>query len=320
MTRQLDAVLSGASSGVIALDAKGQITLANARAKELLGVENLRGTRLADHVPAEVLEKQGSTQFELAVGDGPRRTLFLRITAEQGSKGAVVTIDDISALISAQKKSAWADVARRIAHEIKNPLTPIQLSAERLKRKYLPQIQDDPENFERCTETIIRQVNDIGHMVNEFSAYARMPVATKRMENLRGICRDAILLQHHAHPDIVFNFSSDEIDAQVDRAQLMQVVTNLLQNAIEAEAKEISISIERKGENVCLTVADNGTGLPEKRDNLLEPYVTTKKKGSGLGLAIVKKIMEDHEGSVVLENNVPSGAKATLVFPVDYKA
>ena len=343
--RFTEAVLSGASSGVIGLNAEGFITLANSRAAEVLvgnSQHDFAGARLVDFIPEAVdllqkahqsPDKPAALQFEFAIGDGPRKTVFLRITAEQGGPGAVVTIDDISALVSAQKKSAWADVARRIAHEIKNPLTPIQLSAERLKRKYLPQIHDDPETFEKCTDTIVRQVGDIGRMVGEFSAYARMPNAQKQVENIVDVCQDALVLQKHAHPDMRFGFIASEpaIHANCDRSQLNQVITNLLQNAIDSVQEReltqpgqgnVKMVVEQRGGNILISVEDNGLGLPEKsRDQLLEPYVTTKKKGSGLGLAIVKKIMEDHEGSVVLENSVlqdtGTGAKATIVFPKD---
>jgi len=343
--RFTEAVLSGASSGVIGLDAEGLITLANSRAAEVLVGDShfkLIGARLIDFIPeaAELLQKAqqspdklAALQFEFAAGGGPRKTVFLRLTAEQGGLGAVATIDDISALVSAQKKSAWADVARRIAHEIKNPLTPIQLSAERLKRKYLPQIHDDPETFEKCTDTIVRQVGDIGRMVGEFSAYARMPDAQKHVENVVEVCQDALVLQKQAHTNIRFGFiaAEPEIRANCDRSQLTQVITNLLQNAIDSIHERqlqhpgdglVKMVVEQKGGNILISVEDNGLGLPEKvRDQLLEPYVTTKKKGSGLGLAIVKKIMEDHGGSVVLENSVvqdtEAGAKATIVFPRD---
>jgi len=344
--RFTEAVLASASSGIIGLDHQGRITLANLRAEELLlGAANdtpLNGRKLvefiadADTVLEKALtpdEKSAQTQLEYAVASGPRKTLLLRITAEQGGGGAVATLDDISALVSAQRNAAWADVARRIAHEIKNPLTPIQLSAERLKRKYLPQIQDDPETFAKCTDTIIRQVNDIGHMVGEFSAYARMPVSVKKVENIAEICEDALILQRQAHPDILFLFtaSAPELRANCDRSQLTQVMTNLLLNAVDSvherqqEAPgqgQIKVSVQQKADNILIYIEDNGMGLPEKvRDQLLEPYVTTKKKGSGLGLAIVKKIMEDHDGSVMLEDNVDagikSGAKAAIVFPRD---
>jgi two-component system, NtrC family, nitrogen regulation sensor histidine kinase NtrY len=343
--RFTEAILAGASTGVVGLGLNGVITLANKMAEELLlGADGgeLTGRKLTDFLPEaeEVLrnalphhEKAWPLQLEYAAGDGPRKTILVRITAERGGQGAVATIDDISNLVSAQRKAAWADVARRIAHEIKNPLTPIQLSAERLRRKYLPQIQDDPETFEKCTETIIRQVNDIGHMVGEFSAYARMPLPNKKVENLVNVCQDALILQRQAHPDIGFGFiASDAVmNANCDRAQLTQVMTNLLNNAIDSihERQQqkpgdgrVKIIVEQKGPNTSISVEDNGMGLPEKvRDQLMEPYVTTKKKGSGLGLAIVKKIMEDHGGSVVLEDSlfqdIKSGAKAVIVFPSD---
>jgi two-component system, NtrC family, nitrogen regulation sensor histidine kinase NtrY len=345
--RFTEAILAGASSGVVGLGFNGVVTLANAMSGELLLGDTggaLTGRKLTDFLPEaeEVLQKALSSpekvwtlQIEYAVGDGPRKTILVRITAERGGQGAVATLDDISALVSAQRKAAWADVARRIAHEIKNPLTPIQLSAERLRRKYLPQIQDDPETFEKCTETIIRQVNDIGHMVGEFSAYARMPLPNKKIENVVEVCQDALILQRQAHPDIGFGFiaADPRMEANCDRAQLTQVITNLLNNAIDSihERQQqkpgdgrVKVVVEQKGSNLLISVEDNGIGLPEKvRDQLTEPYVTTKKKGSGLGLAIVKKIMEDHEGSVVLEDSlhqdVKSGAKAVIVFPSDVR-
>lgn len=351
--RFTEAVLASASSGIIGLDRSGLITLANFRAGELLmGVANdddgiLHGRRLADFIPeAEDVfsraraggnDKPVQSQLEYAAANGPRRTVLLRITAEQGGDGAVATLDDISALVSAQRNAAWADVARRIAHEIKNPLTPIQLSAERLRRKYLPQIKEDPETFAKCTDTIIRQVADIGHMVGEFSAYARMPVSVKKPENVADICRDALVLQQQAYPDIHFTFEAaeKELPANCDRSQLTQVLNNLLINAVDSVQErcqqtpepggQVMLDVAAKGENVIITVRDNGMGLPEKvRTQLLEPYVTTKKKGSGLGLAIVKKIMEDHDGSIEIEDyideGVKSGAKAVIVFPRDVSA
>lgn len=334
--RFTEAVLAGASSGVIGLDHDGHITLANTVAGELLSGDaqgdSLIGKKLVDFIPEAEGLHNATLQMEYALPGGPRRTLLLRVTDEQGGSGAVATIDDISALASAQRKAAWGDVARRIAHEIKNPLTPIQLSAERLRRKYLPQISEDPETFEKCTETIIRQVHEIGHMVGEFSAYARMPLPVKRSEDIVEVCRDAMVLQREAHTDIVFDFTTDmvRIDASVDRSQLTQVMTNLLQNAIDSihdrqqgqdrsTAGRVSVSCGERAGNVEITVTDNGMGLPEKvKDQLLEPYVTTKKKGSGLGLAIVKKIMEDHGGEIILENvmseGLKSGAKAVIIF------
>lgn len=350
--RFTEAVLASASSGIIGLDRQGRITLANLRAGELLmgAVSNddgqLDGRRLAEFIPEadDVFTRASGdsgrpaqVQVEYAAGTGPRRTVLLRITAEQGGSGAVATLDDISALVSAQRNAAWADVARRIAHEIKNPLTPIQLSAERLRRKYLPQIKEDPETFAKCTDTIIRQVGDIGHMVSEFSAYARMPVSVKKTENVADICHDTLLFQKQAYPDIDFTFDSvaKELPANCDRSQLTQVLNNLLINAIDSvherlqqaptPAGRIGMQVDTRGDNVVITVRDNGTGLPDKvREQILEPYVTTKKKGSGLGLAIVKKIMEDHDGSIeigdFIDEGVKSGAKAVIVFPRDVSA
>ena len=335
--RFTEAVLSGASSGIIGLDHRGVITLSNSVAETLLlGAANdtVVGRKLTDFIPQIVENETKSLELEYsAVSGGPRRTLLVRVTDEQGGEGAVATIDDISALASAQRKAAWADVVRRIAHEIKTPLTPIQLSAERLKRKYLPQISDDPETFEKCTDTIIRQVNDIGHLVGEFSAYARMPLPVKKVEDIVAICQDALVLQRQAHPDIGFGFIAAEpvIEGNCDRSQLTQVITNLLQNAIDSIRERqqsqqgdgrIKIVIEKREENISVAIEDNGLGLPEKvKDQLLEPYVTTKKKGSGLGLAIVKKIMEDHSGHIHIENcyeqDVKTGAKAVIVFPGD---
>lgn len=351
--RFTEAVLASASSGIIGLDRHGHITLANVRAGELLlGVANdddalLHGHRLAEFMPEaeEVFlsasgerDRPAQVQLEYAAGTGPRRTVLLRITAEQGGDGAVATLDDISALVSAQRNAAWADVARRIAHEIKNPLTPIQLSAERLRRKYLPQIKEDPETFAKCTDTIIRQVSDIGHMVGEFSSYARMPVSVKKTENVLDICHSAWLLQKQAYPDIHFTFDADaagELLANCDRSQLTQVLNNLLINAVDSVHERVSqtpgpqgsirMYIEMRAGNIVVSVEDNGLGLPEKvKDQLLEPYVTTKKKGSGLGLAIVKRIMEDHGGSIEIhdrvDDGVKSGAKAAIVFPRDISA
>lgn len=349
MTSRIEAVLSGASSGVIGLDHAGHISFINLKATEILQAgsqDKLAGQKLTKFLPVihDPLQKAFAhndqaiqIQTDYAVDEGPKRTLLIRITAERGreGEGAVVTIDDITALVSAQRKAVWADVARRIAHEIKNPLTPIQLSAERLRRKYLPQIQDDPETFEKCTETIIRQVADIGHMVGEFSSFARMPLPVKRTENIVELCQSTCIFQQQAHPDIQIDFQSGapEILAQVDPSQINQVLTNLLQNAIDSISEQedatdtkghITMMVERRGKNAVLTVTDNGKGLPAKdRDKLTEPYVTTRKKGTGLGLAIVKKILEDHEGSISLtdrmEEDGTQGARAVVVFPLEAK-
>lgn len=342
-----EAVLSGASSGVLSLKNDGTVTLANARAEEILlgpkSMDGLVAERLTQIIPeaAEWLAKaqepgQAPDPLQLDyISGGLRRTLLLRLTMEQGGSGAaVLTIDDISALVSAQRSAAWSDVARRIAHEIKNPLTPIQLSAERLRRKYLPQVTEDPETFAKCVDTIVRQVGDIGRLVSEFSSYARMPVPVKKPENISDICREALELQRQALADISFAFDAPaQAMFNCDRGQVTQVITNLLQNAIDSVqerlaqkpdvAGRVALSVQYKpGDRIVLSVEDNGLGLPDEtgKHQLFEPYVTTKKKGSGLGLAIVRKIVEDHDGSVSIENvtmnDMKCGAKAVIVFAV----
>ncbi len=241
----------------------------------------------------------------------------------------MVTFDDVTDLLSAQRKAAWADVARRIAHEIKNPLTPIQLSAERLKRKYLKQITDDPETFTVCTDTIIRQVGDIGRMVDEFSSFARMPRPVLQNENLKEVCQQALFLQRNAQPQIVFSSHMPDhpLELPLDRRQIGQALTNLLKNAGEAiEGRphiegqtlpqgEISVRLVEGDDKIAIIIEDNGKGLPQaERSRLTEPYVTTRAKGTGLGLAIVKKIMEDHGGYLLLEDRDGGGARVSLVF------
>jgi two-component system nitrogen regulation sensor histidine kinase NtrY len=250
----------------------------------------------------------------------------------------VLTFDDITELQSAQRKAAWADVARRIAHEIKNPLTPIQLSAERLKRKYLKEIGSDPDTFRSLTDTIVRQVGDIGRMVDEFSAFARMPQPVIKPENLGQIMREALVLQQAAHPEVAYDVVIPDPAPVVpaDRRLIGQALTNLLQNAADAvhavprgqdpaspdapaaEPGRIGLRLEPSPEGWALVVEDNGIGLPdgEDRARLTEPYVTHKPKGTGLGLAIVKKIMEDHGGRLALEDRGgPQGARAILILP-----
>jgi two-component system nitrogen regulation sensor histidine kinase NtrY len=236
----------------------------------------------------------------------------------------VVTFDDITELQSAQRKAAWADVARRIAHEIKNPLTPIQLAAERLKRRFAKEIQSDPETFKMCADTIVRHVGDIGRMVDEFSAFARMPQPVIKPEDIGQIAREALVLPKTARPQI--NWESD-IPARgpmaiCDRRLLRQALTNLLQNAADAVAMRegagrIALAVSAEGAEVRVSVTDDGIGLPQDdRARLTEPYVTHKPKGTGLGLAIVKKIMEDHGGRVTLDDRPDGpGAVATLVIP-----
>jgi len=339
--RFTEAVLTGVSAGVIGLDAEGQINLPNRSATRLLGVdlEELLGHALADVVPemqplliqARVArsEKPIESQIQLRRGSD-QVTLLVRVATEMTDGkvgGFVVTFDDITQLLTAQRKAAWADVARRIAHEIKNPLTPIQLSAERLKRKYLKEVQSDPSVFETCTDTIIRQVGDIGRMVDEFSSFARMPEPVIRPENLTDLCRQAVFLQRNGNPTIDYGLDLPEEQVRVacDGRQISQAVTNLLQNAADAiEGRtgsdlpkgRISLAMQCEKGDAVIAVEDNGKGLPkEDRERLTEPYVTTRQKGTGLGLAIVRKIMEDHGGSLLLEDAPEGGAKVTLRFP-----
>ena len=335
--RFTETVLSGVSAGVLGLDENTRINLPNRSATELLGLslDALAGQRLVDVVPelADLMAQSRRRPTRLVEGQviiqrgGDRRTLLVRIAPErvQGAvRGYVVTFDDVSELLSAQRKAAWADVARRIAHEMKNPLTPIQLSAERLKRKYLKQIEDDPETFVTCTDTIIRQVGDIGRMVDEFSSFARMPAPVIQSEDIVNIVEQAVFLQRNAHPRIEFALSlpAERPLVHCDARLVSQALTNLLQNAVDAidgagrRAKgRIEVTLAADDQGCVVAVEDNGPGLPEQdRDRLTEPYVTTRSRGTGLGLAIVKKIMEDHGGRLLLADRDGGGARVQLVF------
>ncbi len=340
-----ETVLAGVSAGVIGLDDQGRIHLPNRSASELLATDlaDAIGTGLDTVVPemAKLLDivrnrpdRPHQAEINVVRQDRPI-SLIVSITAESLNGqviGYVVTFDDITELLSAQRTAAWADVARRIAHEIKNPLTPIRLSAERLKRKYLKQIEDDPKTFSNCIETIVRQVEDIGRMVDEFSSFARMPQATLKPENLSEICRQAAFLERARHPSTNYDLDLGEEDIHIscDRRQINQALTNMFKNAaesIEAQAAQhdpglsgtILLRLSRGpaevGSHVIVAMEDNGLGLPEEhRERLTEPYVTTRDKGTGLGLAIVRKIMEDHHGEVTLENRDGGGALISLVF------
>jgi len=260
--------------------------------------------------------------------------LLVRIAAEHDRgeiSGFVVTFDDITELLSAQRKAAWADIARRIAHEIKNPLTPIQLSAERLRRRYLKEIKKDPETFRACTDTIIRHVEDIGRMVDEFSSFARMPAPVLKPEDLATIIEQAVFLERQAHPKIAFEtrFATRPIPLRCDARLVGQALLNIVKNALESiEARiaesgpsppgQIIVTVEADRQ-IAVTVEDNGKGLPAHgRERLTEPYVTTRAKGTGLGLAIVKKIMEDHHGELMLSDRKNGGACVRLVFAGDH--
>ena len=325
--RFTEAVLAGVSSGVVGLDADGKVRLLNQPAAEMLGVDSGAplGQELTDLVPelAPMFEEVGigglmqrPEQFSLR-RKGRERTIMVRATNDQSGErpGAVVTLDDITDLVTAQRASAWADVARRIAHEIKNPLTPIQLSAERIKRRYGKQIrEDDHEVFDQCVETIVRQVGDIGHMVNEFSNFARMPAPAMERRDIREAVREAVFVQGIVNEAIVKDteIPEEEVVANFDQRLVTQALSNLVKNA--AEAIEPTSEEDRGGpgrifvrvsrspaQEVVIDVIDNGIGFPETgRERLLEPYMTTRTKGTGLGLAIVNKIAEEQGGRLEL--------------------
>jgi len=339
--RFTETVLTGVSAGVIGLDSLGRVNLPNRSASALLGtdLEQAIGQDLAEVGPemAGLLgeaerrpDRLAQSQVELVRGNSTR-TLLVRIAAEHNGRsisGFVVTFDDITELLSAQRKAAWADIARRIAHEIKNPLTPIQLAAERLRRRYLKEIKNDVETFTTCTDTIIRHVGDIGRMVDEFSSFARMPTPVLKPENLVEIVHRAVFLQRTAHPEIRFEpqFPSSPVVINCDARLVGQALINIVKNAIEAiearraedggsPAGRIRVSVAEEDGQAAVFIEDNGKGLPQHgREQLTEPYVTTRTKGTGLGLAIVKKIMEDHHGELVLEDGEPEGARVSLHF------
>ena len=341
--RLTDAVLAGVSAGILSVDGEGIVMRSNRSALDLLALpeDGVLGRPLIAVMPelgplvaqaAERPDRMTQGQVEI-LQRGARQILLVRISAATGA-GFVVTFDDVTDLMSAQRMAAWGDVARRIAHEIKNPLTPIQLSAERLKRRYLKQIKEDPETFSMCTDTIIRQVGDIGRMVDEFSSFARMPRPTVKEEDAKEMCQQALFLQRNGNPDIRYtaNLPTHPVTLNCDRRQVAQVLTNILKNSAEAiEGRdetantplpqgEISLSLIEDGAGLRIVVEDNGRGLPkEGRERLTEPYMTTRSKGTGLGLAIVKKIMEDHGGFLSLQDREGGGARISLVFRRDAK-
>ena len=339
--RFTEAVLAGVSAGVVGLDGDGTITIVNRAAARLLNAasEELEGRHYAEAVPelAGLIRKALAEPVGRASGEasikraGSLRKLSVQVASEDGTAGEyIVTFDDITDLVSAQRTAAWADVARRIAHEIKNPLTPIQLSAERLKRKYGKEISSDPEIFEQCTDTIIRQVGDIGRMVDEFSSFARMPAPQIRRESAQELLQQAVFLQRVGNPAIRFEVKSpkDGVYFECDGRLVAQALTNVIKNATEAIASReatgddtpghIGVALNVNGERLAFHVADNGIGLPaEHRHRLTEPYVTTRAKGTGLGLAIVRKIAEDHGGEIALnDRGDEQGAEIVLSFPL----
>ncbi len=341
--RFTEAVLSGVSAGVVGVAADGRITIANRFAADILRLEAGRqtGARIEEILPelqgllAEAsAEGEAADQFEIERG-GRKRTLNVRIVSDmvEGEQSFVITFDDITQLISAQRNAAWGDVARRIAHEIKNPLTPIQLSAERLRRKYLDEVKTQPDIFDKCTETIIRHVNDIGRMVDEFSSFARMPKPVMAREDLRELVKSAVFPQKVAHADVEFVVELPDAPrfADCDGRLIVQALSNLLKNAGESISARISsdegdktqgrISVRFRdiGDFARIDVIDNGVGLPRaERHRLTEPYMTTRAKGTGLGLAIVRKVVEEHGGYLEFDDDNSlgrTGARVSIALP-----
>ena len=345
--RMFDSVLSSVTSGVLGLDAEGKVSFVNKSAERLLGGhEILENSHLSVAVPEffplfERLTqtKNESLQEELkTVQAGRLENLLVRVGRRRNEKGQlegyVIAFDDVTDLVSAQRSAAWGDVARRIAHEIKNPLTPIQLSAERIRRKFAPKLSEESDDLERMTDVIVRQTNDLRHIIDEFSKFARLPQPKKSKEDLIPIVKAAMLLQENGQPNINFvsKIPQNSLVISIDATMISQALTNLLKNAGEAIdtrrdklggtiAGEIHVGVEQVGDNVQVIIDDNGIGLPQDRARLFEPYVTTRDKGTGLGLAIVKKIVEEHGGTLSLED-APSfdaapyfGARVVMSLP-----
>lgn len=343
--RFTEAVLSGVSAGVIGVSQERRITINNSSAADLIGVDaaRLNGAEFSDVLPEleelfqDALEYHGvevSDQIVLE-REGRLKTLNVRIASDEtgGERSFVVTFDDITQLVAAQRSAAWGDVARRIAHEIKNPLTPIQLSAERLRRKYTDEIKSSPEVFDKCTDTIIRHVNDIGRMVDEFSSFARMPKPVIAREDVYELVKAAVFPQRVAFPDIEFTTEgpNETVYAQCDGRLIVQALSNIMKNAGESIGARIAaseegvgkilVSLKRDGDEARIDIIDNGVGLPKaERHRLTEPYMTTRAKGTGLGLAIVKKVIEEHGGALTFtdDNRLGvTGARMSIVLPLD---
>jgi len=329
----IEAVLESISAGIISVDSQGRVLLMNSTAQSLLlergdpGPVGIALDAIAPQIAAMV--DSGMANGIVQYGkSGDLLTLAVKISRDQ--TGHVITFEDITRQVLDQRRAAWSDVARRIAHEIKNPLTPIQLATERLSRRYAKQIEDKPELFEELTSTIIRQVGDLRKMVDEFSSFARLPEPVFRTEDPVALARQALFLQEVARPDIEFSFSADDEIAPIacDRHQFGQAMTNVLKNAmeaVEAKAREapasyrgrIRVEMMKAGDMVRVCISDNGIGLPQDRERIIEPYVTTRDKGTGLGLAIVNKIVEEHGGEMTFAPGEDGGTCVTMTFACD---
>lgn len=329
----IEAVLGSVTAGVIAVDTERRILLINRSAETLLqhGEESVEGKPLAT-MSQDLDEFLSGEQREADVlvrSEHGQRTLAVKRV--RYADGVVLTFDDITDQLADQRRAAWSDIARRIAHEIKNPLTPIQLAAERLQRRYGKEIASDPETFGRLTETIVRQVGDLRRMVDEFSNFARMPKPVFREENVHDIARTSLFLHEVAHPGVTFVLEPPSADIYMicDRRQLSQALTNVVKNAVEAiearhnrgehnpEGDRVSLELKRTDSQLVIDVLDTGVGLPEERERLTEPYMTTRVRGTGLGLAIVKKIVEEHGGEIAFLDRPGGGTHVRIAFDID---
>jgi len=329
----IEAVLSSVTAGVVALDATGNILLVNRSAENLLepAGEEIEGRNLKD-ISAELNEfmigEARDANVAIAAESGQRTLAVKRV---RYADGAVLTFDDITEQLTDQRRAAWSDIAQRIAHEIRNPLTPIQLAAERLQRRYGEEVTSDKETFERLTGTIIRQVGDLRNMVDEFSNFARMPKPVFKPENIHEIARAALFLHEVAHPGIAFSIDPAKADIPLvcDRRQLSQALTNVVKNAVEAievrrnrgetnfDGDRVDVRVRSVKDQVVIDVNDTGVGLPADRERLTEPYMTTRVRGTGLGLAIVKKIVEEHIGEIAFLDRGGGGTHVRIAFDAD---
>jgi len=326
----MEAVMSSVTAGVIALDTGHRILLLNRSAETLLqkSLQEVEGKTLASVAPDldEFMRGEKSEANVIVVADSGQRTLAVKRVRYRD--GSVLTFDDITDQLTDQRRAAWSDIARRIAHEIKNPLTPIQLAAERLQRRFGGEIASDQETFERLTGTIVRQVGDLRRMVDEFSNFARMPKPVFRDEDVHEIARQALFLHEVAHPGISFVLTPAEGEFRMvcDRRQLSQALTNVVKNGVEAiegrksrgehslAGDRIELKLHEEDNHLVIDVLDTGVGLPEDRERLTEPYMTTRVRGTGLGLAIVKKIVEEHMGEIAFLDRPGGGTHVRIAF------
>ncbi|MBA2772350.1 MAG: HAMP domain-containing protein, partial [Sphingomonas sp.] len=329
----IEAVLSSVTAGVIALDSANRVLLINRSAETLLqhGQEAIEGAGLASVSPELDEFMHGEEREANVTVSAPREPRILAVKRVRYEDGAVLTFDDITDQLHDQRSAAWSDIARRIAHEIKNPLTPIQLAAERLQRRFGSEIKSDSETFDRLTGTIVRQVGDLRRMVDEFSNFARMPKPAFRIENVHEIARQALFLHEVAHPGITFVLEpqAGELPMVCDRRQLGQALTNVVKNAVEAiESRRargehhlggdrVELRLSRQDGQLVIDITDTGIGLPEDRERLTEPYMTTRVRGTGLGLAIVKKIVEEHCGEIAFLDQPGGGTRVRIAFDAE---